>query len=394
MTSHNYALNLLFFCLFLSPLVAQRYEEVATRIIDALLASDKIHNNFLNLPDYGASIIFDGIWEVLERWPILAPRYLSLINAKLENFARTPETVGYKVLNNIRIPWTSTIGDEVGLFPIAYLARLSYYRKHPSGLYNRSMDINISTLVATEYVVPWPVRLKDGTIAADLGWPGQEGHGTFVWADDSFMGTGLLSHLSLLLDRRDLANIAGSMLLLIDSHLFDSASGLHFHGYNDFNKEHSCCKWGRANGWIMMAHVDALLAIARYGPSTLFDSVLDNFKKHAQGALAVQSPSGLWHEVLDVPSTFLETSCTAMFLYSFNTGVSKGWLDAATFKPAIQKAYAGMLTNIPLNGEVQNICEGTGIGTDVAFYEARGRNYLLSSPGLGSVLRAIASMDI
>ena len=48
-----------------------------------------------------------------------------------------------------------------------------------------------------------------------------------------------------------------------------------------------------------------------------------------------QAPDGRWHQVLDVESTFLETSVTAMTIYSLVEGVLNGWLDDATFRPVI-----------------------------------------------------------
>ena len=38
---------------------------------------------------------------------------------------------------------------------------------------------------------------------------------------------------------------------------------------------------------------------------------------------------------------------------------------------------------------INYICCGTGIGTDINSYETRPTDYLSSSPGLGSVLKAI-----
>lgn len=95
-----------------------------------------------------------------------------------------------------------------------------------------------------------------------------------------------------------------------------------FHGFNAANNQTSCCKWGRANGWIMMAHVEVLLALEKKQPHhPLLPQVLALFQNHSRALLAVQSDSGAWHQVLNETSTFLETSCTAMFLYSYITGI-------------------------------------------------------------------------
>jgi len=82
-----------------------------------------------------------------------------------------------------------------------------------------------------------------------------------------------------------------------------------------------------------------------------------------------------------------------MFLWSFAEGVMQGWLDKATYGPVIEKAWAGLTTTISSDGVVSGICEGTGIGTTVEWYNERGRGYLTSSPGLGSVFKAITAYD-
>jgi rhamnogalacturonyl hydrolase YesR len=80
-----------------------------------------------------------------------------------------------------------------------------------------------------------------------------------------------------------------------------------------------------------------------------------------------------------------------MALYSLATGVRRGWLDRATFAPVIAAAWAGLNKAVDADGTVNGICEGTGIGTSVAFYEGRSTAYNVSAPGLGSVFRAAAA---
>jgi unsaturated rhamnogalacturonyl hydrolase len=97
---------------------------------------------------------------------------------------------------------------------------------------------------------------------------------------------------------------------------------------------------------------------------------------------------GRWHQVLDHPETFLETSVTSMTLYSLITGVMGGWLDKTTYDPVIQAAWLGLASTVQMDGTVNGISCGTGIGTDVTFYQERPTNWTESAPGLGSVFRA------
>jgi len=316
-----------------------------------------------------------------------------MLSQRLDQYASATDSTAYKALHNISIPFSGSIGDDVGLFPIAFLARLQYYKNHPDAKYDNTTDLQIAIRIAERNVLQFPRRLKDGCISRAGGWGGEKGdNNSFVWADDQFMGLTVLFRLAKLLNNQQYADAAAEWLVLFDEHLFSQDAGLYLHGYNDYDHKTSCCKWSRANGWAMMAHTEALLALKQFPNTPNKQQLLSTFAAHAKGAAKVQSTQGLWHEVVDVDTTFLETSVTAMFLYSLVNGVENDWVDRATFQPVIEKAWAGLTSTIQPNGSVNGICEGTGIGTDVAFYQARSTAYGSSQPGLGSVIRAIAAM--
>jgi unsaturated rhamnogalacturonyl hydrolase len=51
-------------------------------------------------------------------------------------------------------------------------------------------------------------------------------------------------------------------------------------------------------------------------------------------------------------------------------GVRRGVLDAATYVPAIDKAWAGLKTKISASGDVSGICVGTWYKANAAEYMA------------------------
>jgi rhamnogalacturonyl hydrolase YesR len=64
----------------------------------------------------------------------------------------------------------------------------------------------------------------------------------------------------------------------------------------------SCCKWGRANGWTMMAKAEVLSALppAHSGHG----AVLADFVAHARALAKVQDAAdGRWHQILNDPTT-------------------------------------------------------------------------------------------
>ena len=82
---------------------------------------------------------------------------------------------------------------------------------------------------------------------------------------------------------------------------------------------------------------------------------------HALAVMRTQAENGGWHQILNETSTFLETSCTAMFLQSFVQGVQHGWMIESTFSHAIQKAWESLQSSVQPDGQVNGVCCGTGV---------------------------------
>jgi rhamnogalacturonyl hydrolase YesR len=277
------------------------------------------------------------------------------------------------------MPFDSAVGDGIGLFPIAYLARVQYYAKHYDPSYNPKDDVAVAKDVVDNYIMKYPDHLSDGTFCRNK----------VLWCDDQFMGTALGARLSIYLNTTVYLDRLAPMQVSFWQGLSDPETNVTWHGYYTTTKTPSCCKWSRANGWGMMSHVEILKALKAVDPkSSSFPRVLEIFQAHARAAKLLQDTDGRWHQVLDVQSTFLETSTTGMFLLSFIEGVENGWLPKSEFDPVIKQAWKGLSTTVQADGTVTGICEGTGIYPSVSGYETRSTAYNSSSPGLGSVLKA------
>ena len=214
------------------------------------------------------------------------------------------------------------------------------------------------------------------------------------------MGTALLCRLAQTpgfpaAKARAYVDAVAAQMVLFAAHVQDPATGLFRHGFNAATNDSSCCRWGRANGWIMMAHAEVVGALAAVAPAhPLLAEVLRVWRLHVAGVVALHpaGADGRWHQVLDEPSTFLETSVTSMTVFSLATGIAGGWLDKA-YAPVLRAAWAGVAAAVGADGVVDGICSGTGIGDTVAFYEARPTDYNASDPGLGAVFRAAIAIS-
>jgi rhamnogalacturonyl hydrolase YesR len=221
------------------------------------------------------------------------------------------------------------------------------------------------------WVVDRQERLPDGTFwrpnAKDQNgaWP----NGT-IWADDLYMGGVFLVRLAE--HRHD-----GKYLTEAARHVLNMAArlqdkdGLWFHAYSVPRQEHSPYKWGRANGWIMVSTAEILSAMPPDHPDRA--ALLDVFRRHVAGVKQVQPASGVWHQILDDPSLWEETSCTAMFAYAIARGVNRGWLPASDLAVA-RNAFAGICAHyLTPAGEILGTSEGTNIGMKREYYADRKR---------------------
>lgn len=340
---------------------------------------------------YGGALIFDGLYQCNSTFHL---QFAPILDEYLVKYKTDRHSFGYKILADQTIPWSSAVGDSLGLFPIAYVDRALL----EASSYDYTIDLYLAVCVASKYVLPFPLRLPDGTFSRDTGgsWPGErDGNHTFVWADDMYMGLTLLARLAVVLNDTDFAREVAKQQLTFAKHLQDEEDGLFYHGYNHYDQHHSCCKWGRGNGWAMMSHVEALQALELFPQlRNELHEVQQILKSHSEGIAKHQSADGRFHQLVNETWTFLETSSTAMYITSLVRGVVNNWLEYSEYEEVIEKAWQGLQSAITENGTVTGVCSGTGIQADAAAYEHRSSSYLNSANGgLGSVLYAAVDME-
>jgi len=229
-----------------------------------------------------------------------------------------------------------------------------------------------------DYVMNGQERLPDRTFSRPEPEPAT------VWADDLFMSVPFLLRMAKITGESALYDEVALQVIQFNKYLSNSETGLYFHGWYQNRKENTPVQWGRANGWIIWATSEALLHMPKTHPE--YNTVLKIFRNHMEAIVAYQDGSGMWHQVLDHPETFMETSCTAMFTLGMARGVRMGWLSKK-YKDLALKGWGALQNKIGDNGTVKDICRGTSIGDDVTFYETRKR-FDHDPRGLGAMLTA------
>jgi unsaturated rhamnogalacturonyl hydrolase len=182
--------------------------------------------------------------------------------------------------------------------------------------------------------------------------------------DDMFMMTGL--QLQAYRATGDDKYIDFMADIMVDYLGAQQANGLFFH-----NVTEAPIHWGRGNGWFAAGMAEMMRDLPEAKPQ--YATIEAGYKEMMAGLLPFQSENGLWYQVLnlpDDPANWEESSGTAMFTYAMIAGVRRGVLDAATYVPVIEAAWAGLQTKINAQGDVADICIGTWYKANAAEYMA------------------------
>jgi len=137
--------------------------------------------------------------------------------------------------------------------------------------------------------------------------------------------------------------------------LFLPEKGLLAHRWDDASKQFIRKDvWGVGNGWACagMARVRALLPESYSKEKKLLE---ERICLLLASALRYQREDGMFHDVLDDPSSFPEINCGQMFAYTIYRGVREGWLERSLLEAAErirQAAYA----SVDAYGLVHNVC--------------------------------------
>lgn len=222
-------------------------------------------------------------------------------------------------------------------------------------------------------------RLKDKTLVR------KGPHEMTLWADDLFMSVPFLARMGELTGDPKYFDDAVTQVLNFNRYLWNEEKGLYYHCYYSDLDRNGVAHWGRCNGWVMMATVQLLDRLPVDHPRR--GEILKNLEKHILGIAKYQNGKGLWHQLLDKNDSYPESSCTSMFVYTIAHAVNKGWIDTHYATIALA-GWEGLKNNmITADGQLKNVCIGTGIQDDLVFYYNR-PSKLNELHGLGAVIEA------
>jgi rhamnogalacturonyl hydrolase YesR len=219
------------------------------------------------------------------------------------------------------------------------------------------------------YILTKQKRYLDlGLKMADAQWASPTPEGltdqTRYWIDDMYMITIVqMQAYRATGDKKYMDRAALEMATYLDK--LQQPNGLFYHAPD------VPFYWGRGDGWVAAGMAEVLSDLPKDHPQHA--RILAGYLKMMQALLANQDKDGMWHQLIDHPESYPETSSTGMFTFAMATGVKKGWLDAKVYGPAARKGWLALVSYLEPNADIRNVCRGTNKTNDLQFYLDRPR---------------------
>jgi len=146
-----------------------------------------------------------------------------------------------------------------------------------------------------------------------------------VWTDSVYMVLPLLGLVGNVAEAE--RQLAGHRVRLVDP-----GTGLYAARWDeDAQQLNAPQRWGTGNGWVAAGVARTLLLLDRSpAPAAATAAFRGAAAEHARAVvdacLAYRRSDGLFHDVVDDPSSFVETNLAQMLAYATLTGVADGWL--------------------------------------------------------------------
>jgi rhamnogalacturonyl hydrolase YesR len=191
--------------------------------------------------------------------------------------------------------------------------------------------------------------------AADLGFEpdgrmkeAMPYHGEF--SDSVFMGTVMLAEAGALTGERRYFDMAARHIRFMQR-LVLRPDGLYRH------QPSTEAAWGRGNAFAALGLAWVLADFPHDQPD--YPWILRSYQDHMARLAQFQNEDGLWRNVIDYPGAYGEFSATAMIAWAMQRGLENGWLPAAPYSRAVQRAWIAVVERVSGGGRLVDVCEST-----------------------------------
>lgn len=135
-----------------------------------------------------------------------------------------------------------------------------------------------------------------------------------LWVDTLFMTVLFLAKIGMVIGCTEWVEEAKYQFLLHSKYLTDRKSGLWYHGWT-FNGDHNFTEvlWGRGNCWITIA-IPEFLSMVNCEPG-IRKYLIQLLNRQVKALEKHQHSEGMWHTIINDPTSYLEASATCGFGY-------------------------------------------------------------------------------
>lgn len=171
------------------------------------------------------------------------------------------------------------------------------------------------------------------------------------WSDSLFMDMPILAAAGALSGERRYFDMAARHFAFMQA-IVRRPDGLYRH------QASTDAAWGRGNGFPALGLALTLSDFPTDHSS--YRALLAAFQRHMSALAPLQDENGMFREVLDYPAAYPEYSGTSMIGTAMMRGIRKGWLDAATYQPIVDRAWRAILLRTTSDGRLFDVAESTG----------------------------------
>jgi rhamnogalacturonyl hydrolase YesR len=235
--------------------------------------------------------------------------------------------------------------------------------------WRRHVDTNIFGIVPLELYMRTkdPKYLVLGKKLADQQWENPTPDGlspeSRFWIDDAYMIT-ILQVQAYRATRNKVYLDRAALEMAAYLNKLQKPNGLFFHGLE------IPFYWGRGNGWVAGGMSELLTDLPKNHPQRA--RIMEGYHTMMASLLKYQDADGAWHQLIDHPESYQESSATAMFTYAMITGVKKGWLKDKAYAQGARTGWLAIVNKfMDEGGLMDKVCKGTGQKNSLDFYLTR-----------------------
>jgi rhamnogalacturonyl hydrolase YesR len=178
---------------------------------------------------------------------------------------------------------------------------------------------------------------------------------TWWWCDALFMAPPVWARMYAVTGDRKYIDFLDQEWAKTSGLLYDTSEHLYARDSSYLTKTEANGKkmfWSRGNGWVAGGIIRTLQYLPKDDPARA--KYVTQVREMMARAAQLQGKDGLWRAGLLDPDNYdqPEVSGSALFTYAMAAGVNEGFLDRKTYRPVIEKAWAGILHHVYADGRL------------------------------------------